>query len=62
MEKTVRFFSNLEEADQADARADSGLTPEQRLEIVMTLRDTMHPDAPQQGLVRVCRIVELELE
>ena len=50
MGKTVRLFSSLEDADEAYARSDASLTPEERIEIVMRLRDTLHTDAPQQGL------------
>ena len=60
VEKVVRVFKSLEEADQADARADASLTPEQRLQILIELRDRRHPDASKQGLARVCRITELE--
>ena len=59
MEKVVRVFESLEEADQADARADMSLTPEQRVEIAIELRHQRHPDAIKQGLARVCRVVEL---
>ena len=59
MEKVVRVFGSLEEADQADALADASLTPEQRVEIVIELRDRHHPDAIKQRLARVCRVVEL---
>ncbi len=60
MEKTVQVFSSFEEADAANAREDARLTPEQRIAIVIELRNRLHPDAQQQGLARVCRIVELE--
>jgi hypothetical protein len=36
------------------------LTPEERLRIAIELRDLRHPDAAQQGLARVYRIVKLE--
>ncbi|MBV8846977.1 MAG: hypothetical protein JO307_29565 [Bryobacterales bacterium] len=60
MEKVVRVFDSLREADEADARTDAKLTPQERLSIVMELRDRRHPDAIKQGLARVCRITELE--
>jgi len=60
VEKTVRVFATLEEADQADAFAYARMTPAERLKIVMDLRDARHPDAIEQGLARVCRVVELE--
>ena len=58
VEKTVRVFSSFKDADDADARADAELTPEQRIQIVIELRDRRHPDAAKQGLARVCRIVK----
>jgi hypothetical protein len=60
MEKVVRVFQSFEEADEADARADASLSPQERLKILMELRDRRYPDASQQRLARVCRIVELE--
>jgi hypothetical protein len=36
------------------------LTPEERIRIVIELRDRRHPDAVKQGLARVCRVTELE--
>jgi hypothetical protein len=59
-EKIVRVFASLEEADQADALAYARMTPAERLKIVMDLRDARHPDALEQGLARVCRVVDLE--
>ena len=59
MEKKVRVFRSFEEADQADARADSHMTPQERLRIVDELRERAHPDALKQGLTRVCRVIEL---
>jgi hypothetical protein len=35
------------------------LTPQERLRIVEELREQIHPDAPKQGLARVCRVTEL---
>jgi hypothetical protein len=60
MEKVVRVFHSFAEADEADALFDAQLSPEERIQIAIELRDLRHPDAAQQGLARVCRIVELE--
>jgi hypothetical protein len=60
VEKTVRVFASFEDADAADARDDAALSPEQRLDILIELRDRRHPDAAEQGLARVSRVVELE--
>ncbi len=60
MEKVVAIFHSFAEAGEADARFDAALTPEQRIQIVIDLRDLRHPDAAQQGLARVCRVTKLE--
>ena len=60
VERTVRIFASFKDADAEDASADAALTPEQRLKIVLELRDRRHPDALEQRLARVSRIVELE--
>jgi hypothetical protein len=60
VEKTIHVFDSFEDADRADAEWDAGLTPQQRLQIVIDLRDRRHPDAFEQGVARVCRVVELE--
>ena len=60
MEKTVRIFASFAEADEADARQDAARTPAERLRVLIDLRDRRHPDAAEQGLARVARVVELE--
>jgi hypothetical protein len=60
VEKTVRIFTSFEEADEANAQYDAALSPEERLRIVIELRDRRHPDAAEQRLERVSRVVELE--
>lgn len=60
MEKVVRVFDSAAEADAADAAFDAQLTPEERLQIVIDLRDLRHPDGSQQGLARVSHVIELE--
>jgi len=60
MEKVVRIFNSHAEADEADALADSQLSADERIRITLELRNLRHPDAVQQGLARVCRVVELE--
>jgi hypothetical protein len=61
VEKKVRVFSSFEEADESDAREDALLSSQQRLDILIQLRDQRHhPDAAEQGLARVSRVVELE--
>jgi flagellar motility protein MotE (MotC chaperone) len=60
VEKVVRIYSSFEDADEADARDDAAMSPEERLKILLELRDRRHPDAAEQGLARVSRVVELE--
>jgi hypothetical protein len=60
MEKVVRIFASHAEADEAEAISDAQLSPDERIRITIELRDRRHPDAAQQGLERVCRVVELE--
>lgn len=56
MQRSISIFNSLEEADAADAQ----LTPEERIQVVILLRDRLHLDASQQRFARVCRIIELE--
>ncbi len=60
VEKTVKVFASFEDADAADARNDAVMSPEERLNAVIELRDRRHPDAAEQRLARVSRVVELE--
>ena len=59
MEKVVRVFDSFDAADKADALFDAQLTPAQRIQIVIDLRDLRHPDAAKQGLARISRVVKL---
>jgi hypothetical protein len=60
VEKTVRVFASFEDADAADARNDAAMSHEERLNTLIELRDCRHPDAAEQRLARVSRVVELE--
>ena len=60
MEKVVRKFSSFEEADASDAITRKNLTPQERIEIFFAIRERAHPDAAEQGLARVCRVLKLE--
>ena len=60
VEKAVRVFASFEDADEADARYDAAMSSEERLTILIELRDRRHPDAAEQRLARVYRVVELE--
>ena len=60
VEKVLRVFDSLEEADAADAVSRAQMTPQQRVGIFFELRERAHPDAFEQGLARVYRVLELE--
>lgn len=60
VEKTIRIFSSFKEADEADDIAAAQMSPQERIQIVIELRDRRHPDAARQGLARVCRVVKRE--
>ena len=59
VEKTARIFRNFEDAELADRKYYASLTPQERIEIVNQLRAQRHPDADQQRLQMVYRIVKL---
>jgi hypothetical protein len=60
VEKAVRVFASFQDADDADARQDAAMSADERLNILIELRDRRHPDAAEQRLARVYRVVELE--
>ena len=60
MEKTARVFANFEDADEADARCDAAMSPQERLKILIELRDRRHPDAAEQRMARVFQVMGLE--
>ncbi|HVZ17840.1 MAG TPA: hypothetical protein VG897_12025 [Terriglobales bacterium] len=60
MNKQVRVYYSHEEADLADAARDKALTPEERINVTIELRNQRHPDAAHQRLARVYRVTKLE--
>jgi hypothetical protein len=60
VEKKVRVFASFQDADESDARTDAAMSCEERLNTLIELRDSRHPDAAEQRLARVSRVVELE--
>jgi hypothetical protein len=60
MEKVVRIFETFEEADAADVRSRADMSPQQRADIFFALRERTHPDAFEQRLARVYRVLEPE--
>jgi hypothetical protein len=61
LDKTAfRVFSSFEEAEAADREYYHSLSPAQRLDILLVLRDQFSPysDELTKGFERVCRIIE----
>jgi hypothetical protein len=61
LDKTAfRVFSSFEEAEAADREYYHSLSPAQRLDILMVLREQFSPysDELTKGFERVCRIIE----
>ena len=54
-EKDVRIFRSHEEADKADREYYRSLTPEERIKIVLELRN-LDPRI-NDGFARVCRVI-----
>ncbi|HKD92120.1 MAG TPA: hypothetical protein VKB56_09460 [Terriglobales bacterium] len=60
VEKRIQIFRSHQEADEADAREEMEMTPEQRVRIALELRNRYYPDAIKQRLARVYRVVKLK--
>ena len=60
METTVRIFHSFEDADAAETQFYASLTPSERVQILLELRDRQHPDAAEQGLARIYRVAKRE--
>lgn len=59
MEKRIQVFKTFAEAEEADKKFYQSLTPAQRIEILLILRDRYRsPDEPRGRLKRVCRIIK----
>lgn len=61
LDKTAfRVFSSFEEAEAADREFYLSLSPAERLDILLLLRDQCSPysDELTRGFERVCRIIE----
>jgi len=56
----AKVFHSFEAADAADALVRSQMDPQERVAIFFAIRDRAHPDAAEQRLARVCRVLELE--
>ena len=59
MEKTIRVFKSFEEAETADREYYRSLTPAERIQIVLMLRERYRASNKlPNNFQRVCRIVE----
>ena len=62
VEKQVRVFRSHKEAEQADVEHDMALTPEERVNVAIDLRNRYYPDEAQQPMERVICIRKLREE
>jgi len=60
VEKVVRVFRSLEEADEANLREQLSMTPEQRVELFLSLQQRNLPNGADERLARVYRVLTLE--
>ena len=61
IDKTAfKVFSSFEEAEAADREYERSLSPAQRMQILLALREHYSPydDELTKGFKRVCRIIE----
>ncbi len=56
----IRVFDSFEAAEAAEVEAALLTTGEQRIETVLELQKWIYPDAAEQRLIRICRIIEQE--
>jgi hypothetical protein len=61
VEKVVRVFASFEEADAADRQAYEQMSPQQRIDMALSLRRMMvkEGDESAERLERVLTVVEL---
>jgi hypothetical protein len=60
MERAVQVFKSFEEAEKADESYYRSLSPRERIELLLTLREQFSPysDELTKGFERICRVVE----
>jgi hypothetical protein len=60
MDKTIQVFNSFEEAEKANKEYYRSLTPSQRIERLLMLRDQFRPYSNEltEGFKRVYRIIE----
>jgi hypothetical protein len=61
MEKVARIFASFEEADDADRQAYDRMSPQERIDMLLSLRRMMvkEGDESAERLERVLTVVEL---
>jgi hypothetical protein len=61
VEKVARVFASFEEADEADRQAYNRMSPQERIEMLLSLRRVMvkEGDESAERLERVLTVVEL---
>ncbi len=60
MEKVIRIFRSMKEADAAEVAEDMNSTPKQRIDSLLELQKRIYPDAFKQRFARVYRVTELK--
>lgn len=60
VQKKIQVHRSFKEAEEADAASDAALSPQERLKITIDLHNQRHPDAAQQRLARVARVITLQ--
>lgn len=60
MKRTIRVFKSFAEAENADKEYYRSLTPAQRIEMLLILRDQYHPypNDVTEGFKRVYRVIK----
>jgi hypothetical protein len=58
MDRTVAKYSSQEEADKANREYYRGLTPQQRIDILLEIIEQARPEGDTERLERVYRIVK----
>lgn len=60
MDKVVRIFESFQKADAADVRQRQSMTPEERVEVFLAIQQRSFPNAADERLARVYRVLTLE--
>jgi len=60
VEKPIKIFRSFAEAEEADKEFYNSLTPADRIQILLLLRDRYRPygDELTETFIRVCRVIK----